>query len=429
MRSVYILICWLISIFSSGVYANEISSQEHYYSLQECIEQGLQNHPKIKMYKYIRLQKEHKLDGTSGMRLPKLELMTSYDRVSYVAPAKKRYLNSSHDDYQTKVVASAPLYNGGAISATQNAAELELGAVKQSLRQVKDEIVFDIKTAYFKLLYYQEILEAKKVLLRYAKKNYSTAKELNERTKLPRKETLLRLQIQQNEVEQELLQARENLSVAQKTLLNVMGMNLNRIIKVKDIAIEFTGVKSESLSLQNSPQLLKIGKEMMRAHQLVNVAKSDYYPTLSFYSSYGYEWAQIDSGKTDWVLGLRLSFDLWDWGIRKAKVNEAKTYTLELKTYRDLIQRQLDLDLKTANLNYESATRRYKIARVSYLKAKESLNVYIARYRNSLVSTFELLDAQKSFSKSQNNLSYCKLETRLAKAKIEKLTGNIDEYK
>jgi len=79
--------------------------------------------------------------------------------------------------------------------------------------------------------------------------------------------------------------------------------------------------------------------------------------------------------------------------------------------------------LESARLKYKSALSKLEIAQKSCEQAQRSLDLFTKRYKDTLVTSIELLDAQRAFSEAQVNCAQTKLELRLAKAEIEKIAG------
>ncbi|MCM8795971.1 MAG: TolC family protein [Candidatus Omnitrophica bacterium] len=267
-------------------------------------------------------------------------------------------------------------------------------------------------------------MKSKEDLLKYAQLSYDTALELHKRTKLPREEVLLRLEVQLNAVRQDLISAQNGLKVAQKALLNAMGLDSNGSIEVQDLEDDFFTTKDIVVDTANNFEILKLSKELKEADEQIKIAKSGFYPQLTVRYSYGYEWGDwSQDGKADWIAGVAIDFNVWDWGKTKADVRQAKAHKEELQSYKDLLSQQIGLELESARLEYESAFKRFEIAKASFEQAKRSLDLFESRYRDTLVTSVELLDAQRAFSQAQINFALAKLDMRLAKAQIEKIAG------
>jgi outer membrane protein TolC len=407
-----------------SAFAGDSVVNKERYSLDDCISQALEVHPKIKMYEHKTDQKTERLRSVTAEYLPQVDAVASYERLSYVAKEKQRYLGDSNDNYQTDIVVTQPLFTGGKITSEKRSAQYGINVAEQGYLAAREDVIFGVKSAYYKLIFAEDMVSSKEQLLKYAEFSYNTALDLHKRTKMPREETLLRLEVQLNEVRQELISAEDSLRIAQKALLSAMGLDSNGTIEIEELKDEFLFDQDVAVALTDNYEILKVSEEIKTAHESIKIAKSAFYPQLNARYSYGYEWEDwLQDGQADWVAGIAIDLNIWDWGKTKADVKQAKAYKEELKSYATLLRQQLDLELESARLEYESASKRFEIARISYDQAKRSLDLFDSRYRDALVTSIELLDAQKTFSQAQVNYFLSMLDMRLAKAEIEKIAG------
>lgn len=420
----YMLALIFLMVCVGSAFAGNSAANKEIYSLDDCISQALAVHPKIKMYEHKSEQKTERLRSVTAENLPQVDAVASYDRLSYITKEKQRYLGGSNDDYQADIVVTQPLYTGGKITSQKQSARYAVDAAEQGYLAAREDVIFGVKAAYYKLIFAQEIMRSKEDLLKYAESSYNIALDLHKRTKTPREETLLRLEVQVDEVRQELITAQDAVKIAPKALLNAIGLDSGGSIEIQDLKNDYFIAENMPVELANNYEILKLSKEVEEADEEIKIAKSGFYPQLNARYSYGYEWGDwSQEGDTDWIAGITLDFNIWDWGKTKADVRQAKAYKEELVSYENLLNQQIGLELESARLKYESASKRFKIAKKSYEQAKRSLDLFEGRYRDALVTSIELLDAQKAFSQAQVNYALSMLDIRLAKAEIEKIAG------
>jgi len=424
-----IIVCYLIVSFvligASGLLAQEENVGQTALSLEDCISQALKSHPKIAIYGHKTDQKKEKLRAVTAENLPQVDAVASYDRLSYVTQAKQRYLGGTNNDYQADIVVTQPLYTGGKIASQKSSARYAIDAAEQGYLAAREDVIFGVKSAYYKLIFARDIVRSKEVLLKYTQTFYDTALDLNKRTKTPREEVLLRLEVQLNDARQELIAAQESLEIEQKALLNAMGLDSNGSIDVQGLKEDFFLNEDTPVDVANNYEILKLSKEVKEADEQIKIAKSRFYPQLSARYSYGYEWGRWSQGEgdSDWIAGVAVDFNIWDWGKTRADVKQAKAYKEEVQFYENLLRQQIDLELESARLKYESASKRFEIAKTSFDQAQRSLDLFENRYRDALVTSVELLDAQRAFSLAQVRYFLSMLDMRLAKAEIEKIAG------
>ncbi len=414
-----------ITLSGAGIlFAQEPVLGQKAFSLDDCISQALKTHPKVSIYGRKTDQKKEKLRSITAEYLPQVDAVASYDRLSYVTQAKQRYLGGSSDDYQADVVVTQPLFTGGKITAQKQSAHLGVDAAEQGYLAAKEDVIYGVKASYYKLIFARDIMKSKEDLLKYVEFSYNTALDLHKRTKTPREETLLRFEVQLNEVRQDLISAQDGVKIAQKALLNSMGLNSGATIDVQDLRDDYAIADEMPFDVANNYEILKLSKEVKEADEQIKVAKSGFYPQLKARYDYGYEWGDwSQDGKTDWIVGIAVDLNIWDWGKNRADVRQAKAYKDELESYENLLSQQIGLELESARLRYGSAMKRWEIARASCKQAQKSLDMFSQRYSDTLVTSFELLDSQKAFSQAQVNCALSKLDMLLAKAEIEKIVG------
>ncbi|PIY82226.1 MAG: hypothetical protein COY78_07800, partial [Candidatus Omnitrophica bacterium CG_4_10_14_0_8_um_filter_44_12] len=148
------------------------------------ISQALKIHPKISIYEHKTDQEKQKLNAVNAENLPQVDAVASYDRLSYATQAKQRYLGGTNNDYQADIVITQPLYTGGKISSQKKSARYAIDAAEQEYLAAKEDVIFGVKSAYYKLIFTRDILLSKEDLLKYPQASYDTAFDLNKRTKV-----------------------------------------------------------------------------------------------------------------------------------------------------------------------------------------------------------------------------------------------------
>jgi outer membrane protein TolC len=420
-----IILCLLLSPLIS--WADEEIPAKHKLSLKECVEIALNNHPKIKVYTQRALQGEEQYNETGLLRLPTVGLSASYDRLSYISPQKKNFIGDSRNDYQANLNVKLPLLTGGAISAQQEMSKYSLKADEKNLESARNEVVLGVKSAYYKLSFARQMVQAKKDLLAQMKDFLDIAVDLNRRTKMPREETLLRIEVQLNNTQQELLTARTNLEIARQVLENALGVRFDEQtdFSTDDISL----IPGQKLNLAdcftkalNNPLVKKIEDDLNKAKSGIKFAQSDYYPRLSLLGAYGYEWSNLE-GERKWSLGLISDLLLFDWGKTKSKVRQAEAYLKEIEITKILIEQQIYLEVKSAFLKVSSTQERIEIAKSTLDKAEKSFSIFQQRYKDTTANSVEVLDAYQAKAQSEINYWQTILDYHLSLSELYYLTG------
>ncbi|MBN2190987.1 MAG: TolC family protein [Candidatus Aureabacteria bacterium] len=429
-KTILFLTALFFGAFVNVTKADE-ANNEKVYTLEECIDLAVENLPELAAAKSRVKQQEENLRAANTLKLPRLDAEIKYNRLPESIPQKKRYLGESLNDFQADVILRQPLYAGGKTEAEVRAARHALDAVNEEYRIALNNSVFNIKTAYVKLLHALYMLESKEALLKSTQWFYGTALDLNRKTKIPREETLLRIEVQLNQVRQDVISARQDYLTAQKTLLGAMGLDTSGDINIAKLP-ETAPDKDASLKktfAQKNPEVLAINNRIKESQAQIQAAKSGYYPEVSALLSYGYEWPGIDAGGVRWTAGVNMGFSLWNWGQIKAVVKKSMEREHELEANRESLINNLELSLENALLKFKAASAKFEIASGNLELARRSLKLFEKRYHNTTATSIELLDSQKAFSETQAAYATALLEMRIASAEIGKITGGYFENK
>jgi len=424
MIKTFLFLCLLLGSMAVGGYPQE--KAPGYISLDDCIKLATENNPNLAIHRSRIKQKEeaHSIAKTTG--LADVSLAASYNRLAYVPQIKQRFLGNSFDDFQARIGLKQPLYAGGRYNAAENEALYSLNTARKAYEGAENELAYRVKTSYFRLMFTMEASAIKEDLSDRLKSYLSVAEELNKRTKLPREETLLRIRAQVSNARQELISAENNVSVTRSLLFNVIGINDDKQYKVMPVEAHSEKVLSKENvypGLKNNIELLKLEEEIKKAKESSKIARSINYPQINLLASYGYEWSQFPPQQDDWVAGITLDMPLWDWHRTKSRIKQAQAYVEETENTKNSSEKQLLYELESAYLNYTANIERAKIAKEGLQYAQKSLSLFEKRYKDATAASIELLDAGQAYLQARLNYIQAELDIRLAKAEIERITG------
>ena len=214
---------------------------------------------------------------------------------------------------------------------------------------------------------------------------------------------------------------------AEVTLAKSIGVPPTTPIQIVDFSrlplpnhLEDTVEQFIDRTLDQRPDLLAKVAALRAKEAEVHRAKSAYMPTLAFRGEAGhaYENSQIKVGggtlpwestdQTTWGVGLALTWDLFDGGARKRKLEKARAE-------RDAAQHELD-DAKDKAISqvwqYYTSTklafRRLDVAAALLDASEKSYQQTFEGYLNGLNSLVDVLDAQRALSSAR----YTQLDTR-----------------
>ena len=302
-------------------------------------------------------------------------------------------------------------------------------------QQVED-VLYEVAKLYYQIQYsrnQRSLITANLAQL----KGMVTLMERQYEAGFARQLDLDRLNVQYANLEMELANLDLQLEQAEQALKFSIQMPLDTDISLVDTLDPAPLPLTEQLTAQpvwtSAPQL-RILQKQQQLNELDELRwKANYFPTLSFFASYTYEWQannlnDFTSGRnwTDFSqVGLRLQVPIFDGMYKDSKLQTAR-----------LNSRKTDLDYSLAllgtELRHQSARTAIQRSRNNLLSAEKTLRlaervyqVAQSRYREGLAPVTELLDAESVLRQSQTNQLSALAQIKLAEIDLINANGMI----
>ncbi|MEE8638201.1 MAG: TolC family protein [Candidatus Margulisiibacteriota bacterium] len=395
-------------------------------TLSDCIGSAFSGNETILYHQQQVKAAELKVAEKKAAFLPRFGLSAGYTRLPYVSPSKATILGGSLDDYSASFTLSQPLYSGGSLLSDKAKAELELAQARDSLQNAENDLYFDVASAYYTARQAQEVLAAEKGFLNNLDAFYLKSKKLYDRTRSPRLEALLQIEVQVGNAQQDVEAAKNNYHKALRSLLELIYQDNESVILSDPLPLVAAAVEPTDLDetiLKNNYEYRQ-GLFGLKAAELDQViVRSALLPSLNLTGYYGWEWATWPpaDGYSQWAVSLELL--LFDFMGTAAKADQAKSIYQQNLTGLNILKRSLKkLYANTAD-DLRSAGARLKLSKANLSKAEESLKLYQQRSASYTVNSRELLDAEQAALQAKMNCLSALLDYNLARIELQRLRG------
>ena len=311
---------------------------------------------------------------------------------------------------------------------TLSLAKKEMKLKKLILEDVKREVKYTVKEFYYALLYKKEVIKLAQDNVKYWKENLKEIEQKYKAGIVPKVE-YLRAKAQYESAKAELVSAETDYYKSLEELKAFLRVNRLDDIEGELIYKEYPleGKLWEDMLLKNNTTL-KIAKQKLEiARKFIDVAKSDYYPTVEAYAEYqGYTTRKSLRGGKAWVkgytVGLSLNYLFFNGFKREAELSQKKIdFLKEKENYIDTLYR-LKAELKKVLLDLKSLKERIKATKLSLKAAGESLKLSTERYREGVATQLEVLDARNKYNEVLKNYLFLLYLYNTDLAKLERLT-------
>jgi len=252
---------------------------------------------------------------------------------------------------------------------------------------------------------------------------------------------VIKSQIQNNEQQRELQQARFEMDRSRLDLAVLVFKDFNQnFAVVDDMQVPepvpaFDEVKAAAG--RKNPQLQAALASLHEARQEVAVAWNGFLPALSFDYFYGIDANQFAvNGPVDPLTGTRirnlgyaatatLQLPIWNWGANISKVKQANLRRNLADVELSATQREFLANLQSFYEEAQTASVQLESLRQSAQLAEESLRLINLRYQAGESSVLEVVDAQNTLTMARNAFDDGQVRFKLALANLQTLTGTL----
>lgn len=397
--------------------------------LEQAIDLSLANSKNIQIAERNKKIGELNLSQAFKYALPTIAYQGTYNRSEHSTRdvygekvGKNAPQFPSKDGYTSQIIATYPLFQGGAVLGGIKGANAQKNILDYSFLKEKVNTRIKVISLYSNIIKYKNNLEALK----------TSQKELEARMKLQEKKLKERLIIKADllkteysllDIESQIVKVQSSIDTEKKNLKIELGIPVSEDITLKDLIIptnlsENINFDKDMITAKNQSLNALIARnkvEYSKAEKMV--AFSDNLPKVSAFASYGGT-ERLHSGDVfhdeEWRGGVQIDWELFSFGsgidaYRVAKEN----YKIE-ELNNSITQDNIEINLTTA---YSEVLRleKYREAMRSSLEAsRENYQIDTKRYEAGLLSTQDYLNSEAQYRTAQMNYNSAETDYLLA---------------
>jgi len=410
-------------------------------SLAEALALAQKSAPRLAQPEALRRSADAGVPGARAARSPQLDLSAPYTRYSNVpvlvltfpgAPPQPLFPNIP-DNYRTHAGLSLPLYTGGRVEAGLDAARQQAGAAQKDLEAGVGDLRLETIAAYWSLVTARESARVLREALAAYDAHLADAGHRAEVGMAARNE-VLNVRVGRDQAELGRLQAENGADVAEANLRRLLGLAPGaRLEPSEDVTVPARPAEAvEDLvaaALAARPELLALRARASAAAASVRAARSATRPQASL--SAGFDYANpnlrvlppVAEWKATWNVGVVVSLTPFDGGRTAAAVAQAEAQAEALRRQLQDVEERVRLEVTSRSLDVSTARAAVDLTRSTLEAAQESLKVSQDRYREGLIPSSELLDAESALLRAGLDQTSAATELRLALAQLDRAVG------
>ena len=390
-------------------------------NLPKTVQMALDYNRDIKNSQYALKKAEYTIDEAKAGKAPVVDytFSTQRSRATDASLAASRSRNAISNAFGNNLSVTIPLYTGGKVEGNIDVAKLGKTNAQEDILRVEQATKYSAIEGYYGLLAYQDLQgHLDNVQAQYNVGTKAKVDVLSSDVSLANAKTTA-------------ITADNNVAIAESNLNNILGLPLETKLNLADHQLPFD---TYNISLQEAtdyamkyrPEVLQAAIAVQQAERNIDIADAGNKPTVAITG--GNNWADntfpgIDANKRSWNIGAGVTYNFYDGGATKAKVNQAKQDLLVARETEQKTREAVQLEVKQAYLNIRSAAQKVEETQTVVDQAHENYRIQNIRYQAGVGINLDVLDAQLSLNEAQVNHIQALYDYNVGIAKLEQVMG------
>ena len=407
----------IIALLTVVVFSS-VQAQQN-YTLMECIDIALENNRNIKQQELNRRQRENAYSQARADLLPSLNASAGQNFVfGRSIGLDNTYENTNSSQTSFGIGADITLFDGLRMKHNIDARKAEMYASEADLEKMQDDIIMSVSTAFLQALLNKELLQIAESQLEATRSGLERRTELVNSGKMAQGE-LYEQEAQLAKEELNRVRAESNLKLALLDLAQIMELDRFEQFSItapsdEILFNETTLLPSEAVyesALVNRPEIRSMRYRMESNEKELLMARSQYYPSLSFGANMGTGYYKMNGRDNDPFntqlrnnisnsLGFSLRIPIFNKFQVRNSVHNAELAIANTRLEMDKTRLDLRKNIEQAYYNAVGARSRWEAAEKSIAASREAYRFAEQKYENGRANAYELFLAKNNLTQA-----------------------------
>lgn len=442
MRHLAHIVCFLfLCCLTALAQESEISGTAPPLTLAEAVAITIEKNPDLMSADAAAQAAKFRIDQANTAYSPTLNLTSNYSHsnstrgsTSVVSGGQLLFNSSgqgsssrSQDSLGGSLNARIPLFDATRGPSLKQAKE-SFSASKFDLEKTAQELILQVRTAYFQTLLDQQLVEIQRRRVENGELRLKQAQGFYEAGTSAMVE-VTQAQASLSSAQLELTRAEAALEIDWVNLNTLMGRPslTNYALEVPDLpqVPDYTVEKFMEVALEERPEL-QSGWARVRAQLArIDAAVAGRWPTLSASLGYNVNGQPTPFDRT-WSAGIALNWALFDGGADRAQAAEARASAQQLTHQVESTGNGVYKEIATALTGWKTSKIQLETAEVGVEAAEQNRYLAAERYRVGVGNSLELSDAELSLTQARSELAQALKASQTAAAQLSRALGVVD---
>ncbi len=425
------VIILILLIFTVAYYPVHAGTQ---LTLRECVDTALKNQPAIRAAQGNVSAGAGRETQAASPYFPQVSASTGYSDTHSLGAFGGESVTKS---YTTTLQVNQLLYDFGKTGNALDAARWSTRSSQRDLERTVQDVILNVKQAYFALLQAGKLVLVAQKTMEQTESHLKQARAFFNAGSKPRFD-VTRAEVDVNTANLNLINARNSVRIRTIALNNAMGIDPGQKTEIEEELPPVSSVpaleQAQIDALKNRPEMLKAEADIEAARARVRAEQTNYLPTLSASGAYNWAKGTTDLGEfqgisfsfdvqNSWNAGVMLTVPLFQGGLTKGRVSEARANLIVLEAQQDATRQSILLEVNQSDADMESAKVRIDVMESSLQKARENLELAQGRYEAGIGPYIEVTDAQLAAVQAETDYVQAQYDYQLSVARLLKATG------
>lgn len=435
----------LVALFLSRAYAQETATTPELLTVDQAVKIALANNRYLKIVTLDLESSKDKIAAAKTRRYPAFNIYTfasqllspisfvvpegqfgSYPGIGPIPAHNTSITTPAQPTAYVFGTLSQPLLTLHKINLHVHGEELSLEQTVQQVREQRNNIVNDVKQAYYSTVEIENVISAKQASIKqYEELDRITVEYVSQKVVLQSESLEVKAKLAQERLQ--LLQAQDKLSTAKETLNNLLGRDLNidfSVTEDKQLSeLEQDLPAAQQTALAKNPSVKEAEIKIEQADTLRRLAKAEYLPDIGasfhYLSPFGVNFVPTNVMGA----GIELSWEPFDWGRRRDTVNEKTVAVEQSKLNLTQTKNNVLVNVDTQFRTLQEARMAVDVAEAQQVAARTKLQEVTDKYGQKTALLRDVLQQQASVEKANSDYNEAIASFWTAKANFDKAIG------
>jgi outer membrane protein len=406
-----------IIIFIAATLVAFLASAQTPWTLQQCVDTALANNRNIKQRELMRQNNEIAWQQARNNLLPNLNASASqgwsFGR-SQMVDGTYQNINSNSSSFNLQ--SGITLFDGLKMKYEIDSKMAQLKLSEANLQKIREDIVLSVSSAFLQVLLNKELLQISNDQLKLTESRLEQQKSLVDAGKLAEGE-LFELYSQLAKEELTRTQAANTLKLSLLDLAQILELSdferLDITVPADLVENELQLLSADAVfasAIKTRPEIKSAELQLVNSEKNIQIAKSFYFPTLSFGANVGGGYYNQVSTPLSTSLGFNLSVPIFNKFQVKNQVRSAQIDVKSNQLNVENAKLELRKTVQQAYFNAVAAKAKWDASVKSVTSSTEAYRFANQKYEGGRANVYELYQAKNNLARAQSEVAQSKYE-------------------